>query len=58
MDVRHVFESVLGIGSQIEAADAALTRIDKLSRRPLFAYLIADALKRVRTCARGTGTPF
>jgi hypothetical protein len=46
MDVCHVFESVLGSGSEIEAADAALTRIDKLSRRPLFAYLIADALKR------------
>ena len=48
MDVRHIFESLLGIDGKIEAAEAALTRIDHVSRRPLFAYLIADALKHGR----------
>jgi hypothetical protein len=46
MDVRHIFERVLGADGEIDAADNALTCIDKVSRRPLFAYLIADALKR------------
>ena len=47
-DVRHIFEYVLGRSGDVATCERALTEIDPEQRRPLFAFLIADAVKRER----------
>lgn len=44
MDVQHIFHHVLGGVEKVAQADQALSVIDDAERRPLYAYLIADAL--------------